>query len=142
MAEVSINPFGEEIKRVPVTLPVITLPEADHSDRPAGLRYSRVFSEWARDNGFANMPKSIRSHALQLFEHADEISTWRARLPEKERRRLSGLQNLHRWRWAIQQATENESHGLSLAAARAAWRRFVSCARALPPEQGRLLCKP
>jgi hypothetical protein len=95
--------------------------------------FSRI-RKWIKANGFDRMPKSTRSVAIELFENATAIEAWRATLPEKQRRRLvCPLSNVRRWRAATQ------SNGKAPAdlkrEAMAAWRKFMSCVRALPADQ-------
>jgi hypothetical protein len=100
-----------------------------------GSAYSRVFSDWMRQHHFNNMPKSVRSVAVELHENIDAITAWRESLPEKQRRRLiHPLSITRRWRAAIQhngKAPQDYKRE-----ATAAWRRFVSCVESLPREQG------
>jgi hypothetical protein len=100
-----------------------------------GSRYSRVFGDWMKLHGFDLMPKSMRSVAIEMHENISEIEKWRATLTDKQRRRLAGpLQNVRRWRRETGQ-TKSKCDDNALKAAAAAWRRFVSCVEALPPDQ-------
>jgi hypothetical protein len=57
-------------------------------------------------------------------------------MPDKQRRRLRGAQqNVKRWRKETQQVAEPCLD--RIATALAAWRRFVSSAGSLPPDQAR-----
>jgi hypothetical protein len=59
--------------------------------------------------------------------------TWRAILPERQRRRLvHPLSDVRRWRAAT---TTTENARKLKRDAVAAWRRFVSCVGLLPPDQ-------
>jgi hypothetical protein len=61
------------------------------------------------------------------------LEHWQANLPDKQRRRLRGAQqNVKRWRKTTRQGERQHD---DVAVALAAWRRFVSCVRALPTEQ-------
>src|SRR5450759_3602226 len=76
------------------------------------------------------MPKSTRSVALELNENIFAIEQWRATLTDKERRRcVHPLYNVRRWR------AKNKTESDDAAKAAAAWRRFVACMEALPPDQ-------
>src|SRR5262245_7409434 len=50
-----------------------------------GCAYSRAFSDWIKRHGFERMPASTRSVAVELHEHADEITAWRDSLPVRQR---------------------------------------------------------
>jgi hypothetical protein len=54
----------------------------------AGSTYSREFSLWVRQHGFDKMPAATRSVAIELHEHAAQITQWRDGLPERQRKRL------------------------------------------------------
>jgi hypothetical protein len=77
------------------------------------------------------MPWQFLSYALAIFEHAGEIEQWRSTLSEREQH-LGGLRLLRRWRRQTQAAKPRYD---DIERARAAWRRFVSCAQVLPPDQ-------
>jgi hypothetical protein len=99
-----------------------------------GRNYSRAFSEWMKQHGFDKMAKSVRSVAIELHENANAIEAWRATLSEKQRRRLvHPLSNVRRWR-AATQSNGKCPQNLKREAA-AAWRRFVACVQALPPNE-------
>jgi hypothetical protein len=73
------------------------------------------------------------SVAIEMHENISAIERWRATLTDKQRRRLAGpLQNVRRWKRENGQCVPKPD---ALAKAEAAWRRFVSCVEALPPEQ-------
>jgi hypothetical protein len=99
-----------------------------------GQNYSREFGTWMKAHGFDAMAKSVRSVAIELHENAKAIETWRATLPERQRRRLvHPLSNVRRWRAAT---THNGKCPTDLRRdALAGWRRFVSCVEMLPPDQ-------
>jgi hypothetical protein len=100
-----------------------------------GQHYSREFGLWLKEHGFDRMPKSTRSVAIELAENAEAIEAWRATLPEKQRRRLvHPLSNVRRWRAATGHVNSRCPQDLRRDAA-AAWRRFVGCVQALPPDQ-------
>ncbi len=80
------------------------------------------------------MAKSMRSVAIELHENAKAIEAWRATLPERQRKRLvHPLSNVRRWRAAT--SSNGKCPGDLRREAAAAWRRFVACVEALPPEQ-------
>jgi hypothetical protein len=91
------------------------------ANRAAGQHYCREFGKWVREYGFDRMPKSTRSVAILLHENATAIEEWRATLPERQRRRL-----IHPLSNCLQDLKRE---------AMRAWRRFVSLARLLPPDQ-------
>src|SRR5262249_55163805 len=100
-----------------------------------GRNYSRTFHTWMAEHGFGNMRPSDRSHAIELYENLAAITAWRDTLPEHQRRRLIGAQaNVKRWRTSLGHSNGKCPHDLKREAA-AAWRRFVSCLQALPPDQ-------
>jgi len=103
------------------------------ANRPMGKPYCRAFSEWiARHPGFATMPKSTRSVAIELVEHIDQIEAWRATLSDRERRRLiHPLSNVARWR----KATAPDKIADPQTAAAIAWRRCIALAERLPADQ-------
>jgi len=103
---------------------------------PAGQIYCKAFSAWIDQHGFSGIEKSVRSAALDLVEHLAEIEAWRLTLSEKRRRQLKHpLSNVAAWRKATAQAKSTDLHR----AAALAWRRFVSCAKALPANEAALL---
>jgi hypothetical protein len=105
------------------------------ANRAAGQRYCREFGKWVRKYGFGQMPKSTRSVAIQLHENATAIEEWRATLPERQRRRLvHPLSNVRAWQASTVNGNGKCLQDLKREAMRA-WRRFVSCARLLPPDQ-------
>jgi hypothetical protein len=104
-----------------------------------GQNYSRVFCDWMKEHRFDRMPKSTRSVAIELHENLAAIETWRSTLTEKQRLRLQGpLQNIRRWKRETGQVKNNRCN--ARAKAEVAWRRFVSCVEALPPDQAAPLC--
>ncbi len=83
---------------------------------------------------FDRMPKSLRSHAIELHENIAAIEAWRSTLPEKQQRRLaSAQQNVRRWRHDT--APNNARCADDVKKAQRAWRYFLSCTRSLPPDQ-------
>jgi hypothetical protein len=56
-----------------------------------GRNYSREFSDWIKRHGFDSTANSVRSVAIELHENAKAIETWRATLPEKQRRLTSAI---------------------------------------------------
>jgi hypothetical protein len=92
-----------------------------------------------KTHGFDAMAKSVRSVTIELHENAKAIETWRATLPERQRRRLvHPLSNVRRWRAATGQYQAVRSRDLKWDA-QSAWARFVACAKALPPDLARPL---
>jgi hypothetical protein len=105
------------------------------ANRAAGQHYCREFAKWVRKHGFDQMPKSTRSVAILLHENATAIEEWRATLPERQRRRLvHPLSNVRAWRASTVSGNRKSLQELKREAMRA-WRRFVRCARLLPPDQ-------
>jgi hypothetical protein len=111
------------------------------ANRACGSRYSREFNQWLGQHHFDRMPASTRSVAIELAENEQAITIWRNALPEKRRRRLvHPLSVTRRWKAETQPSDDRKSinipkqnNGSDLA--RDAWRRFVSCMGALPPDQ-------
>ena len=109
---------------------------SDRRCRPAGQSYCKAFPAWIDQHGFSGIEKTVRSAALDLAEHLAEIEAWRATLSEKRQRQLKHpLTNVAAWRKATAQAKSTDLHR----AAALAWRRFVSCAKALPADEAALL---
>ena len=77
---------------------------------------------------------SAAAAALDLAANLEVIDQWRDSLPEEQRRRLiQPLSVRRRWRAATQhngKAPQDFKRD-----AIAAWRKFVSCVEALPPDQ-------
>jgi hypothetical protein len=106
------------------------------ANRPMGQIYCKAFGAWLAKCGFNGIEKTVRSAALDLVEHLAEIEAWRLTLSEKRRRQLKHpLSNVAAWRKATAQAKSTDLHR----AAALAWRRFVSCAKALPADEAALL---
>jgi hypothetical protein len=96
---------------------------------------SLAFSAWAKLHGFGGMEKSVRSVAPELHSNIEAITEWRATLPERLRKRLvHPLSNVRRWQASTVNGNRKCLQDLKREAMRA-WRRFVSCARLLPPDQ-------
>jgi hypothetical protein len=105
------------------------------ANAPMGRRYSLAFSQWAKQHGFADMQKSVRSVALELHGNIGAITIWRDGLPERQRKRLiHPLSVTRRWRAATGQYQAQRFRDAKREA-EYAWRRFKSCLAALPPEQ-------
>jgi hypothetical protein len=95
--------------------------------------YIYEFGRWMRQHGF-DMPKSVRSVAVELHENIDAITAWRATLPERQRKRLiHPLSNVRRWKAAT--TYNGKSPADYKMEAVAAWRRFLACVQALPADQ-------
>jgi hypothetical protein len=106
------------------------------ANRPMGQIYCKEFSAWIEQHGFKKMAKSVRSVAIELAEHGDEITAWRDSLPERQRKRLvHPLSNVRRW----QKATAPKAKPDALVKAEMARQRFVACVEALPADQSRPL---
>lgn len=109
------------------------------ANRAAGQHYCREFGKWVKEYGFDQIPKSTRSHVIEMFENIEAIEAWRATLPDKQRRRLRSPQiNVRRWRASTANGNGKCLIDLKREAMRA-WRRFVDCAQALPADQAQLL---
>jgi hypothetical protein len=109
---------------------------ATGANRPAGQIYCKAFSAWITKHGFNGIEKTVRSAALDLVEHLTEIEAFRATLSEKRQRQLKHpLSNVAAWRRATAQAKGTDLHR----AAALAWRRFVSCTKALPADEAQPL---
>jgi hypothetical protein len=81
------------------------------------------------------MPHSDRSHAIALHENLAAITAWRDGLPEHKRKHLITAQaNVKRWRASLNRGHDRCPADLRRDAMRA-WRRFVSCVQALPPDE-------
>jgi hypothetical protein len=105
------------------------------ANAPWGSAYSREFGEWMKQHGFDTMKASVRSVAIELHENAKAIETWRATLPERQRKRLvHPLSNVRRWRAATGQYRAQRFRDAKWEA-ECTWRRFVSCVKALPADQ-------
>ena len=111
---------------------------ADEADGWRERNYIYEFGRWMRDHGFGDMPKSVRSMAVELAENLSAIESWRQTLPERQRRRLvHPLSNVRRWKAATM--PEGKSHNDFKMEARAAWRRFLHCVAMLPAADQRLM---
>jgi hypothetical protein len=113
----------------------------DHSmrvsgaNRPAGQTYCRAMHKWCVEFGFAGMANNLRSHAIEMHSHIDEIRAWRESLPQRQRQRLNDpLAVTRRWRAATAHGNGKCPQDLKREAV-AAWKRFVSCVELLPPDQ-------
>lgn len=88
-----------------------------------------------KECGFGFMRPSDRSNAIELHENLRAITAWRAKPPERERRRLIGAQaNVKRWR--KEKRHRNGKCPTDLRRdAKAAWKRFIWCVRSLPADE-------
>jgi hypothetical protein len=103
------------------------------ANRPWGATYSREFGQWMKSHNFGHMPAPTRSVAVELAEHADQITEWRNSLPERQRKHLiHPLSVTRRWR-ATTQPNGKSAQDLRRDAL-AGWRRFISCVQALPAD--------
>jgi len=99
-----------------------------------GSSYSRVFGEWMAEHGFSAMPKSTRSHAIELSENIIAIEAWRSTLTEQRRRRLQGPQhNVLQWRRETGQVQNKRSNAITKA--ETTMRHFLSCMAKLAPDE-------
>ena len=104
---------------------------AGEADNWRDRNYIYEFGRWMRAHGFGDMPKSVRSVAVELHENIDAITAWRTTLPERQRCRLvHPLSNVRRWRAAT--TYNGKSPADYKMEAVAAWRKFVSCVAMLP----------
>jgi hypothetical protein len=104
-----------------------------------GRNYSREFNLWVRQHGFDKVPAATRSVAVELHEHAEQITQWRDGLPERQRKRLiHPLSVTRRWKAATAHCNGKCSQDLRRDA-KAAWARFCACARALPADEAQPL---
>jgi hypothetical protein len=104
------------------------------ANAPWGRNYSREFNLWVRQYGFDKMPAATRSVAVELHEHAEQITAWRDTLPERQRKRLVHPLSVTR-RWRASTARNGKSPQDLKRDAVAAWTRFCALARALPPAE-------
>jgi hypothetical protein len=80
------------------------------------------------------MPSPTRSVAIELAENAEAVTKWRDSLPERQRKRLiHPLSVTRRWKASLAHGYGKCPQDLKREAA-AAWKRFVACAEALPPD--------
>src|SRR5262249_41542463 len=104
-----------------------------------GRTYSLAFSVWMKENGFASLPKSARSCAIEMAENSAEVTRWRDSLPERQRRRLNDPHAvLTRWR---KETTDpgGRTVGLWERDARSAFKRLCTCVAHLPPDRAAAL---
>jgi hypothetical protein len=99
-----------------------------------GKTYGTAFSQWIKRHRFERMPPPTRSVAIELHENISAIEKWRATLPERQRRQLiHPLSVTRRWRAATLHGGGKCPQDLKRDAV-AAWRRFVNCVSAMPPQ--------
>jgi hypothetical protein len=107
------------------------------ANAPNGRRYTVALSDWLNRN-FAStkpMPKQTRYWCLQLNDHLPAIEQWRTTLPERQRRKLiNPVSVVRHWQRATGQLKSRCTDDMQRAAM-IAWRRFVACVEALPPDQ-------
>jgi hypothetical protein len=104
------------------------------ANRAMGRIYSKSFNAIAKQH-FIGMKASTRSVSIELAEHADQITSWRDSLPERQKRRLvHPLSVTRRWKASLNHGNGKCPQDLKRDAV-AAWRRFVSCVELLPPDQ-------
>jgi hypothetical protein len=98
-----------------------------------GRAYGLEFGTWIKAHGFERMAPSVRSVAIELHENAEAITSWRDKLPERQRKRLvHPLSVTRRWKAAMQ---AKEQAVTDTRKATAAWARFVAHVEALAPEK-------
>ena len=103
---------------------------ADEADGWRERNYIYEFGRWMREHGF-DMPKSVRSTAVELAENLPAIEAWRATLPERQRKRLiHPLSNVRRWRATMEHGGKSPADYKMEAVA--AWRKFLACMAQLP----------
>jgi hypothetical protein len=113
---------------------------AGEADNWRDRNYIYEFSKWMRDHGFGDMPKSVRSVAVELAENMDAIERWRATLSEKQRRSLiHPLSNVRRWKAATMPEGKSLTH--LRCDARAALKHFLTCLRKLPATEADMLMR-
>jgi hypothetical protein len=101
-------------------------------------RYCLAFSKWMKACGFTGITPSVRSHAIEVFEHLQDIETWRKNLSDRQRRRLiHPLAVLRRWRAATMPEGKSLTH--LRCDARAALKHFLTCLRKLPTNEASML---
>jgi hypothetical protein len=102
-------------------------------------RYCLMFSKWMKARGFTGMTPSVKSHAIEVYEHLQDIEAWRKTLSDRQRRRLiHPLAVLRRWRAATLPEGKSLTH--LRCDARAALKHFLTCLRKLPAtEAGALM---
>jgi hypothetical protein len=109
------------------------------ANRAWGRRYSLEFGEWMNRHGFATMPASTRSVAIELHENAEAITASRDALPERQRKRLVHPLSVTR-RWRASTAHSNGRCPQDLKRdAKAAWQRFCAITMELPVDEARPL---
>jgi hypothetical protein len=74
-------------------------------DRPEGGAYVRLFAEWLKKNGFADLDQGARTRALTVLQHLPDIMKWRMSLEPVERIRHNHPQSVLRaWKkWQARQ---------------------------------------
>ena len=113
---------------------------AGEADNWRDQNYIYEFGRWMRDHGFGDMPKSVRSVAIELHENIDAITAWRATLSERQRRRLvHPLSNVRRWKAATMPEGKSLTH--LRCDARAALKHFLTCLRKLPATEADMLMR-
>jgi hypothetical protein len=111
---------------------------AGEADNWRDQNYIYEFGRWMRDHGFGDMPKSVRSVAIELHENIDAITAWRATLSERQRRRLvHPLSNVRRWKAATMPEGKSLTH--LRCDARAALKHFLTCLQKLPSNEASML---
>jgi hypothetical protein len=113
--------------------------KATGANRPMGQIYCKAFSAWIDQHGFAGMPKSTRSVAVELAENVTAVEAWRSTLPERQRKRLVHPLSVTR-RWKASTAHGNGKCPQDLRRdAKAAWARFRGCLEGLPAAEAQPL---
>ena len=102
---------------------------------PMGRPYSHVFSAWCKQHGFDNMKPATRSWCLALNANLAAITAWRDSLPTGRGRRppINPQSCVKGWQRSLA-SNGHCAHDWQREAV-AAWRRFLHCVSALPPDQ-------
>lgn len=103
------------------------------AEAPNGRRYTVALTDWLKQNfGSRPMPKAQRYWCLRFHANLPAIEQWLQSVPERERQKLiNPLSVVRKWR----RATAPQANRDALHDAQVAWRRFVACAKMLPPDQ-------
>jgi len=97
-----------------------------------GGRYTRTFSQWLAERGFAEMPRSTRAWTLALYDAGSELTTWFRTLPESKRNRLLQPQSIvGAWKAATRPPRPEDLKR----DAKSAWKKLCACMQALPPDE-------
>ena len=68
-------------------------------NKPFGIRFVREFGRWLNENGFRDIPGSIRSRLKEIMAERESIERWRISLPLEVRMRINHPNEvISRWR--------------------------------------------